>query len=95
MQKSYNTLEECIKSKSYDDFIFKQNHLQKSYSYGLLEIMKKFQKKHKCNLYEYVDYNLPIRLFFYIHLHNTKNSFEAQSRFWNGPKVNVLTNYQN
>ena len=29
--KSYNTLEECIKSKSYDDFIFKQiiykNHI--------------------------------------------------------------------
>ena len=55
--KSYNTLEECIKSKSYDDFIFKQNHLQKTYSYGSLEILKKFQKKHKCNLYEYVDYN--------------------------------------
>ena len=27
--KSYNTLEECIKSKSFDDFIFKQNHLKK------------------------------------------------------------------
>jgi len=75
--KSYSTLEECITSKSFDDFIFKQNHLQKSYSYGSLEIMKKFQKKHKCNLYEYVDYNLPIRLFFYINLHNDKNSFNS------------------
>ena len=74
--KSYNTLEECILSKSSDDFIFKQNHLQKSYSYGSLEMMKKFQKKHKCNLYEYVDYALPIRLFFYIYLHNSKNNFE-------------------
>lgn len=74
--KSYNTLEECIHNKSSIDFIFKQNHLQKIYSYGSLEIMKKFQKKHKCNLYEYVDYTLPIRLFFYIQLHNSKNNFE-------------------
>jgi len=74
--KSYNTLEECITYKSLNDFIFRQNHLQKSYSYGSLEILKKFQKKHKCNLYEYVDYNLPIRLFFYIYLHNSKNSFD-------------------
>ena len=42
--KSYSTLEECIIYKSFDDFIFKQNHLQKSYSYGSLEILKKFQK---------------------------------------------------
>ena len=43
--KSYNTLEECFIYKTSDDFIFKQNHLQKSYSYGSLEIMRKFQKK--------------------------------------------------
>jgi len=74
--KSYNTFSECVLSKSYNDFIFKQNHLQKSYSYGSLEMMEKFQKKHKCNLYEYVDYTSNIRLFFYIYLHNNKNNFE-------------------
>ena len=73
--KSYNTFSECILSKSYNDFIFKQNHYKKSYSYGSLESIKKFQQKHKCNVYEYVDYTLPIRLFFYIYLHNNKNSF--------------------
>ena len=74
--KSYNTLEECINNKSCNDFIFKQNHLQKSYSYGLLESIRKFQQKNKCNLYEYVDYTLPIRLFFYINLNNNKNNFD-------------------
>ena len=53
-----------------NDFIFKQNHLQKIYSYGSLESIKKFQKKHKCNVHEYVNYTSNIRLFFYIHLHN-------------------------
>jgi len=73
--KSYNTFSECVLFKSCNDFIFKQNHLQKSYSYGTLIEIRKFQQKHKCNLYEYVDYTSPIRLFFYINLHNNKNSF--------------------
>jgi len=75
--KSYNNLEDILKNKSKDDFIFKQNHLQKIYSYGSLIEIRKFQQKHKCNLYEYVDYSLPIRLFFYINLHNDKNSFNS------------------
>ena len=40
--KSYSTLEDMY-NKSFDDFIFKQNHLQKSYSYGS-EMMKNFKK---------------------------------------------------
>ena len=73
--KSYNTIEKCMEERSLGDFIFRQTQLIKCYSYGGLQEMRKFQQKHKCNLYEYVDYDLPIRLFFYIYLNNTKSSF--------------------
>ena len=70
--KSYNNIEDSLKNKSGDDFIFKQTQLNKMYSYGTLSEIRRFQQKHKCNLYEYVDYNAPIRLFFYIKIVLTK-----------------------
>lgn len=73
--KSFNTLELCIENNKNNDFIFKQTALNKMYSYSDLDTIKKFQKKHKCNLYEYVNYNKPIRLFFYIKLTNNINIF--------------------
>lgn len=73
--KSYDTLELCIKNKSENDFIFKQTVRNKEFSIGTLESISKFQKKHKCNLYEYVDYSRCIRLFFYINLINNKGIF--------------------
>ena len=75
--KSYNNLEDVLKNKLDDTFIFRQTHLNKMYSYGTLIEIRKFQQKHKCNLYEYVNYSLPLRLFFYINLHNDKNSFNS------------------
>lgn len=73
--KSYDTLELCLKNKNNTDFIFKQNVRNKFFSLGTIESIIKFQKKHKCNLYEYVDYEKPLRLFFYIELINNKNIF--------------------
>ena len=73
--KSYNNIEDSLRNKTPNDFIFKQTQLNKMYSYGTLTEIRRFQQKHKCNLYEYVDYTLPVRLFFYINLHNDKNSF--------------------
>ena len=73
--KSYDTLELCIKNKIENEFIFKQNIRNKMYSIGTIESIFKFQKKHKCNLYEYVDFEESIRLFFYIELTNNKNIF--------------------
>ena len=75
--KSYNNLEDVLKNKLDETFIFRQTHLNKIYSYGTLVEIRKFQQKHKCNLYEYVDYSSQIRLFFYINLHNDKNSFNS------------------
>lgn len=75
--KSYYTLEDCILNKKSNDFIFKQDKLKKrEYSSGNLEEIKKFQQKHGCDLFEYIDYNKSIRLFFYIHLQNIKNNFD-------------------
>lgn len=65
--KSYNTLEECLLHKSSKDFIFKQTIRNKQYSIGSLESILKFQKKLKSNLYEYVDFNKPLKLYFYIY----------------------------
>ena len=71
--KSYYTLEDCILNKKSDDFIFKQDKLKtREYSSGNLEEIKKFQQKHGCDLFEYIDYNKNIRLFFYIYLQNVK-----------------------
>ena len=53
--KSFNTLELCIENNKNNNFIFKQTALNKMYSYSDLDTIKKFQKKHKCNLYEYVN----------------------------------------
>ena len=73
--KSYDTLELCLKNKKIDDFIFKQTIRNKEFSIGTLESLSKFQKKHKCNLYEYVEYTKCVRLFFYIDLVNNKGMF--------------------
>lgn len=73
--KSYDTLDLCIKNKSQNEFIFKQTVRNKIFSIGTIDSINKFQKKHKCNLYEYVTYNESIRLFFYIELTNNKNIF--------------------
>ena len=73
--KSYDTLELCIENKTENDFIFKQTVRNKMFSIGTIENISKFQKKHKCNLYEYVDYSQCIRLFFYIELINNKSIF--------------------
>ena len=75
--KSYNCLQDSLNNQKSDTFIFKQSILNKSYSLSTLKDIKKFQSKHKCNLYEYVDYNKNIRLFFYIELNNTKQDFDA------------------
>ena len=47
--KSYNNLEDVLKNKLDDTFIFRQTHLNKMYSYGTLIEIRKFQQKHKCN----------------------------------------------
>ena len=73
--KSYDTLELCFENITENEFIFKQTVRNKMYSIGTLESINKFQKKHKCNLYEYVNYEEPVRLFFYIKLTNNKNIF--------------------
>ena len=73
--KSYETLELCLKNKLDNDFIFKQNARNKIFSLGKIESIIKFQKKHKCNLYEYVDYSQSVRLFFYVELINNKSVF--------------------
>lgn len=73
--KSYDTLELCLKNRKIDDFIFKQTIRNKEFSIGTLESLSKFQKKHKCNLYEYVEYTKCVRLFFYIDLVNNKGMF--------------------
>ena len=75
--KSYNYLDDCIKNKEINTFIFKQDVLNKSFSLGTLKDIKKFQSKHKCNLYEYVDYNENIRFFFNIELNNNKQDFDS------------------
>tara|TARA_B100001173_G_scaffold291463_1_gene282882 strand:- start:3090 stop:4874 length:1785 start_codon:yes stop_codon:yes gene_type:complete len=73
--KSYETLELCLENKLENDFIFKQNVRNKIFSLGKIENIIKFQKKHKCNLYEYVDYSQSVRLFFYVELINNKSVF--------------------
>ena len=74
--KSYHSLDECFTNIKKSQFIFKQNQLIKSYSIASLDEIKKFQSKHKCNIYEYVDYNKSIRVFFYIELNNNKEDFD-------------------
>ena len=73
--KSYHSLDECFTNIKKSQFIFKQNQLIKSYSIASLDEIKKFQSKHKCNIYEYVDYNKSIRVF-YIELNNNKEDFD-------------------
>ena len=75
--KSYNCLEDSLNNQKCNTFIFKQFVLNKQYSLSTLKDIKKFQSKHKCNIYEYVDYNKHIRLFFYIELNNTKQDFDS------------------
>ena len=75
--KSYNYLKDALNNQKSDIFIFKQSVLNKQYSLSTLKDIKKFQSKHKCNIYEYVDYNKNIRLFFYIELNNTKQDFDS------------------
>ena len=76
--KSYNTLDECllnIKNKK-DYYIFYQTCLNKNYSIGTLEEIKIFQKKKKCNIFEYVNYETKIKFFFYIYLTNNNECFD-------------------
>ena len=70
--KSYDTLDKCIEHKTNDDFILKQDVLNKQYSLFKLHDIQKFHSKHKCNLFEYVDYKQPLRIHFYIQLNNNE-----------------------
>ena len=77
--KSFSSLEECIDYKennvTQNSFIFKNDGLKnKHYTLANCDEIKIFQAKHKCNIYEYVNYDKPIRLFFYII--NSKNNFD-------------------
>ena len=67
--KTYHSLDECFTNIKKSQFIFKQNQLIKSYSIASLdEIKNSCFRKNKCNIYEYVDYNKSIRVFFILSL---------------------------
>lgn len=70
--KSYDTLDKCIEHKTNSNFILKQDVLNKPYSLFKLQDIRKFHSKHKCNLFEYVDYKQPLRIHFYIQLNNNE-----------------------
>ena len=89
--KSYNYLQESINNQISNTFIFKQDVLNKPYSLATLKDIKKFQSKHKCNLYEHVNYNKSIRLFFYIELNNNKQDFDSILNFIIH-KLNIIIN---
>ena len=77
--KSYNTLEECtnkINESNKNNCIIYQTILNKNYSIGTIEEIRQFQQKKKCNIYEYVDFDSKIKLFFYIILNNNKENID-------------------
>ena len=72
--KSYNTLEECLSNKK-NNYIFYQETLNKNYSIATIDEILIFQRKKKCNIYEYVNFDEKLKLFFYIKLINNKEDF--------------------
>ena len=72
--KSYSSLD-IIKHKD-NSYVFRSDYNDK-YLYGTPDEIKKWwSKMKKPNIYEYVDYSKPIRIFFNIRLCNDKSDFE-------------------
>ena len=72
--KSYSSLD-IIKYKD-NSYVFRSDYNDK-YLYGTSDEIKKWwSKMKKPNIYEYVDYSKPIRIFFNIRLCNNKSDFE-------------------
>ena len=74
--KSYNTFEEAINKLDDNIFLFKQYKLKKNFSVSDIDSIKKFQSKHKTDIFQYVDYNKNIRIHFRIILNNSKENIE-------------------
>ena len=74
--KSYNTFEEAINKLDDNIFLFKQYKLKKNFSVSDIDSIKKFQSKHKTDIFQYVDYNKNIRVHFRIILNNSKENIE-------------------
>ena len=74
--KSYNTFEEAINKLDDNIFLFKKYKLKKNFSVSDIDSIKKFQSKHKTDIFQYVDYNKNIRVHFRIILNNSKENIE-------------------
>ena len=74
--KSFNTFEDAINNVKTNTFLFKQNKLNKTFSISDIDTIKKFQSKHKTDIFQYVDYNKNIRFHFYINLNNSKENID-------------------
>lgn len=87
--KSYNLLEDCINNQKKNEYIFKNYVSVKDKKYILSDIkgIKKYYTTHKkCNIYEYVNYDKPIKFFFNIILNNNNNNFEEILNY----NINIL-----
>jgi hypothetical protein len=74
--KSYDLLDDCIINQTNQDFIFKNEISNKPFILSNIKDIKKYYSKHKCNIYQYVNYNKKLRVFFNIILNNNKDDFE-------------------
>ena len=74
--KSFNNFDDAIPNLNNDLFLFKQYKLNKNYTISTIDDIKKFQSKHKTNIFQYVDYTKSIRFFFNIKLNNTKDNID-------------------
>lgn len=74
--KSYNLLDECIINQANEEFIFKNEISNKPFILSNIKDIKKYYSKHKCNIYQYINYNKEIRVFFNIILNNNKDDFD-------------------
>ena len=74
--KSYNTLEDCKENIKNDDYIFKTENCNKCYIISDIKSIKKYYTKYKNNIYQYINNEQTIRVFFNIILTNKDENFD-------------------
>ena len=74
--KSYKVLEDCLENVKNNEYIFKTENSNKCYIVSDIKNIKKYYTKHKNNIYQYIDNEVTIRVFFNIILNHKEEKFE-------------------